>query len=146
VTLLSTLETIPLWPFPFRRRRLCDSADRVCGGIGVVLLSVLGLQDLRTNSFYREVFNLAVCKQGVDDGGVRFGEGDEDSCGELEVVQLETIQGTVGAELNKTVDLRFESSVVDERSLVELAVVIEAGDRIALLIVGLDSCGCYLSE
>ena len=40
--------------------------------------------------------------------------------------------------MDESVDLLFESSVIDERGLVELAVVVEAGDGVALLIAGLE--------
>jgi hypothetical protein len=73
------------------------------GGIVLAVASDLGLDDLGVNLFKFEILDLSVSQQAVRCVGVGFGEGNEDGGGKLEIVKLERLERTAGAETDEVV-------------------------------------------
>ena len=92
--------------------------DHICSGISLTLLVNFGLQNFHLNSFDREVFHFAVCKESVGNMRVGFWEGYEDCGSKLIVFKFETIHGTTRAELDEMVQLVFKGPIIDERGSV----------------------------
>ena len=113
MTLLTANKTRGGWSLLLGVVALLVGGAKSVGGGGIGFATDLSLQDLGADHLGSKVFNLVDGEESVRDVTVGLGELCEDRACKHIIIDLDTVQGTPGAEIPENIQLSLEGPIVD---------------------------------